>query len=283
MNKKPYRKELYIGILHALLLAGVLLWITTFGVRKKVDILFLGDSIVGRNRTETSIPALLGKGLGKEVFNGAFGGSSLAINSTGKATYMENSISLATLVDAIASGDFTIQESDLSSSRDRVVQNEDFLSVLKQLKKIDPSALQAVIIEHGVNDYNGERPLDNAEDPYDIGSFGGALRYSIETLQQTNPNMQIILVSPIYCYFSWDDEDCLSRDYGYGTMEAYVKLEKEIAEGYGICFLDLLHNLPIDRDSVYLYTTDGMHLTDEGCALYGKYLITEFQKRNILP
>ncbi len=278
MKKRPYRKEFYSGITMTVLLLGIILWIGSLKKQQDVDILFLGDSIIGRNRTETSIPSIVGQTLGKTVYNGAFGGSSLSAGDKKQASYTENSISMAILADALYSGDFSAQESDLVSSRDRVVQNEDFVAVLKGLKKVKTDHVSTIILEHGVNDYNGQRPLDNEQDPYDIHTFGGALRYSLETLSLACPNAQIVLLSPIYCYFSWEDEDCMSRDYGYGTMEAYVDLEREIASAYDVRFIDLLHGLPINAETVHLYTSDGMHLTDEGCKLYGDYLAQQLKE-----
>ncbi|MCR5033311.1 MAG: SGNH/GDSL hydrolase family protein [Lachnospiraceae bacterium] len=278
MKKKPYRKEFYSGITVTILLLGLILWMGSLKKQQDVDILLFGDSVIGINHTSVKIPELLEQKLGKTVYNAAFGGSSLSAGTTKSASYTEESISFVHLAEALCAGDFSTQESDLASSRDRVVNNENFLKILRGLKTVDLSQVSVIVIEHGVNDFNSERPLDNLENPYDICSFGGALRYSIEILQKNYPNIQIVLVSPAYFYLQKTDMDCYSIDYGYGTMEAYVDLEKEIAEVYGLPFIDMLHSLPIHLENIYVYTEDGMHLTEEGFKLYGDYLAQQLKE-----
>ena len=43
----------------------------------QAQVLFLGDSIIGQYRDETSIPALVGRQMGVAVVNGDFGGTTM--------------------------------------------------------------------------------------------------------------------------------------------------------------------------------------------------------------
>lgn len=274
INRKSI--AIWIGTALATILLLLLFLLLFHRADKNYDIVILGDSIIGKNRTETSVSNVMQQRLGKTVFNGAFGGSCMSIGNTElRDSYQEDSLNMAMLVDGICYQDFSVQKSDVIANR---FQTEHFEEIIQDLSEIDFHQVDTVIIEHGTNDYNGARPIDNPENPYDIYTFAGALRYTLETFQKEYPELEIILVTPSYCWLYTTKEDCLERDFGYGTIENYVEIEKQIAKEYQIPVIDSLHGLGINKDNIADYETDGLHLNDAGCILLGNFLADELEK-----
>lgn len=268
-------KKVCVGI--AALLTGTLLLFTYIqvygGKKEEYRIVCLGDSIIGNVRDETSVTSVMEDILGEPVANGAFGGSCMSLANTGyRSTFYEDSINMAELAESISGKDFTSQFMDIDANHFAL---DYFKECLVDLSKIDYSKTEILFIEHGTNDYNSGRPLDNPGDPYDVFTFGGALRYSIERLKEAYPTMEIVLVTPTYCYFldGYDRaEDCLTSDFGYGPLENYVNLELEIGREYGLDVIDNYHNIGIDELTIDEYADDGIHLNKKGRRLLAETL-----------
>lgn len=244
----------------------------------------IGDSIIGNTRDETSVTTVMENRLGYKVYNGAFGGTCASkSNIENRPTFYEDSINLCELAEAISYQDFGVQLFDIDSNNFKL---DYFSQVLRDLSKIDFDQVEILFIEHGINDYNAGRPLDNPENPYDVFTFGGALRYSIEQLQQSYPDLHIVLTTPLYCYFQKDGErlgDSITSDFGYGPLENYVNLEIQIAREYGIGLLDNFHELGINESNMEEYAEDGIHLNELGRKVLGeamaKYVESYFTEK----
>lgn len=229
-------------------------------------ILFLGDSIVGNVRDETSITSLLEQGLGVSIYNGAFGGSTMAKREAlDQAASMANCISMTELAASIAAKDFSVQNAGITAC----AVMEYFPEAAYGFSEIDLKGVEVIFLEHGANDYQTGVPLDNPEDPMDIYTFGGALRYVLQTLRESQPDTKIVLCTPTFIWYVHDRTDCIKREFGYGGLEAYVDLEIEIAAEYGVDVIDNYHDSGIGgADAAFeewpLYTEDGLHLNERG-------------------
>lgn len=243
------------------------------GKQEEYRIICLGDSILGNVRDETSVTSVMESILEEPVANGAFGGTCASLsNTTRRPTFYEDSLNLAKLADAIACRDFRVQLYDISSNQFGLSYFEE---VLAELSQVDFSKAEIVFIEHGINDFSAGRPLDNAENPLDPYTYGGALRYSIEKLQEEYSQLQIVLVTPLYCYFQENGQRALdseTSDFGYGGLGNYVELELGIAEEYGLDVIDNFHNMGINSENVDEYTEDGIHLNEKGRRLLAETL-----------
>lgn len=243
-------------------------------------IVCLGDSIIGNVRDETSVTSVMETLLGEPVVNGAFGGTCAAIGNTEyRATFYEDSINLAMLADAIAYKDFDVQIYDITSNNFRL---DYFEPTIRELAEVDFDKVEIVFIEHGINDFSAGRPIDNEDNPYDVYTYAGALRYSIEKLQSAYPNLKIVLVTPLYCYFRVNGERALdseTSDFGYGPLKNYVEVELQIAEEYGLDCIDNFHNLGINSENIDEYAEDGIHLNEKGRALLANAL-ADYVKNN---
>ncbi len=258
------KKNRYLGM-SALLFLAILAF---FGMvdklqKKEYGIICLGDSIVGNVRDDTSITAILEEELGVPVYNGAFGGTSAAAqNQEERAAVAMDSISLTELADGICYEDFSVPNASINSW----VSMDYFPEGAYGFNRVDFDREAVLIIEHGVNDYQLGMPLDNAEDPYDVYTFGGALRYTLRELQEKRPNLRILLCTPTYCWFLADRVSCEERDLGGGYLEDYVNLELEIAKEFHVEILDNYHESGIGGsfEDWEKYTTDGLHLNEAG-------------------
>lgn len=233
----------------------------------QAEVLFLGDSIVGQSRDDTSIPALTAQQLGITVVNGAFGGTTMSLqNRENRDAYYHDGLSFSQLARAVAAQDFGVQQT--IRTKDYVTMH--FKDVVDELDTVDYSSVKTVVITYGMNDYTTGSPISNPLDPEDPGTMEGAMRTGIRFLRQAYPNLRIIFMSPTYCWFvntsGITDETCETNDYGGGCMEDYVEAQRRVALECGVEFLDLYHDFypHVEYGDWKLYTEDGMHPNEAG-------------------
>ncbi len=235
----------------------------SFGSGKEVySVVCLGDSIIGNVRDDSSIPGVLEGLTGKTVLNGGFGGMTLGcVNGQRRGDVNRDGLSLVGITESVLREDFSWQKASLEDSFVMDYCQE----TIRDFEQTSWDDVEVFVIEYGVNDYMMGMPLDNEEQPYDIYTFGGALRYSLKLLTEQYGDKKIILCTPTFCWFLEREEDCRVAN-GYGTLEDYVELEKEIAKEFGIEVLDNYHESGIgpENESPLSYTEDGVHLNEEG-------------------
>lgn len=282
MKKKTKILTICIFLLFILsLLLSVILY-EKWGKGQAYRIVCLGDSILGNVRDDTSVTSVMESELGFPVFNGCFGGTCASFSEMrGRETDYEDSMSLVAISEAILHKDYAVQSFDLGGNRFSLPY---FVEAWKPFKNVAFEEAEIVFIEHGVNDYSAGRPIKNETDPYDPATYTGALRIGIENVKKACPNATIVLVTPTFCrFFAFDGSpagDCTNRDFGYGYLEDYVKAQIEVAEQYGLPYIDDYHTLGIDAGNVDALTVDGIHLNEEGRSLLASRL-AEFVKTNL--
>ena len=238
------------------------------------DIVFFGDSLIGNVKDDTAIPVLLSKNMDAKILNAAFGGSCIAsVNSMHKATVLGDSVNLCSLVDAIVRNDFIYQRSDVVTSHMVLPY---FLGRVNELAAVDFNQVDTILIEQGTNDYNSGVPLEDENDSFNVETYGGALRYTLSTLQTNYPNSRIVLITPTYCYFLDENDnklkDCHETDFGYGVLDDYVALELQIAREYNVEVIDMFQESPIQEDTMDIYSSDGLHFDENGRRLLAQIL-----------
>ena len=282
MGQKLNREKIICG-LTAFLLLGLLAAATLRDrsdrlERRQVQIVALGDSIFGLVRDETSIPAQVEALTGMTVFNGAFGGTCISrIDEERRLDIASDSLSLVGLTKAVAGEDFGVQH----SMKHRVSGTEHFEETVDELEKIDFSAVELVLIMHGLNDFYSGVPIRNEKDIYDEYTFTGALRSAIEFLRQTNPGMRIVLVTPTYSWYLIGGQTCEEYNRGVGVQEDYINAEMELAKELGIEVIDAYHDVyPHEKwEDWELYTVDGFHPNESGRELLSG-IIAEYLKQS---
>lgn len=242
------------------------------GTLKGKTIVNFGDSIFGKARPPEDISTHLANCTGATVHNCGFGGCRMATHSL--PNYAP--FSMFALSNAITSGDFSAQEAAVSATSGEVVSSY-FADALALLKSIDFSKVDIITIAYGTNDFAAEIALDNESNLYDTSKYGGALRYSIETILSAFPNIRIFLCSQIYRFWMADgvfSEDSDSRTYGGQKLTDFVAKTKEIANEYHLPFIDNYYELGLNKfnRTVYFPATDGTHPNNTGRELIAKHI-----------
>lgn len=261
------------------LMAGVLVFFCLFDTlinklpwtKEYYPIVVLGDSVIGNVADGEGVVAYLEQNLGIPVLKGAFGGTCASYDVQTVYPYsIGQQLSLVKLSEAIANQDFSVQKSLITYGENyyyTMYQTANYFpDTIEALSRVDFNQVKYLIIEHGTNDYNQGKQLDNPEDPYDMETYGGALRYSIELLQKHYPDMQIVFITPTWCYIMVDGKKmhCDEVDFGGGYLEEYVNMELKIAQDYGLLVLDNYQDFAINQETEEQYFVDGLHLNQKG-------------------
>ncbi len=266
MKNRLQIKTVIYGLISIALFGALLLF--TFPLRKvektySPGIVMFGDSIFGQVRDETAVSGYLAELSGREVFNGALGGTCASrIEREGRLAYTKDSLSFVLLSRAAAMDDFGLQQ----ITRVRENATEYFEEVIDTVEVIDFSDVDILLVLYGVNDYHDGVPLENPEDPYDEFTFTGALRSALSYWQEAYPDLRILLLTPTYSWYEYSHETCEEKDEGGGILEAYVNREIEVAEEMGVEILDLYHDFYPHEvwEDWNLYTRDGLHPNEAG-------------------
>lgn len=157
-----------------------------------------GDSIFGNFNDSTSISSYLASLSGATVYNVGFGGCRMSQHSM----YWD-AFSMYRLAEAIANNDFNYQDEAIANYSGFPSY---FSSHLETLKNIDFSKVDYITIAYGTNDYTAGIEIENPDDPEDVTTYKGALRYSLRLICEAYPNLKILVCTPMYRFWSNEDE-----------------------------------------------------------------------------
>lgn len=230
---------------------------------QEADIIVFGDSVFGEVRDGTAVPARLEVLLGRKVYNTAFGGTcATRIEKDEPLDYTRGTFSLVALAKAVEADDFGVQQSVIM----RESNTEYFEEVIDGLEKLDFSKVDIFLIQQGLNDYQVGVPVDDPDNPYDEHTFLGALRVAVNSLKKASPEARIVIVTPLYTWYTATGVTCETADYGGGILEDYVNAEISLARELGIEVIDVYHDLfPHTKwEDWEVYSRDGMHPNEAG-------------------
>lgn len=270
-NRRKWDKSIILYGIAAILLFGVLFTATYRDRENRQDkstvrIVMMGDSILGECRDETSVSSQLSELLGEPVFNGALGGTCMGrVDTERRLAYTKDCLSMQAFSQSIVTGDFGVQQ----TVRSREAATGYFEETINELEQIDFASVELLIIGHGINDYHAGMPIYDEEAPRDVYTFAGALRSTIETLQNKYPNLRILLLTSTYSWYPYNDGyelTCETYNLGGGLLEDYVSAEIGVAEIMGVEVIDLYHDFyPHEQWSDWeIYTRDGLHPNEAG-------------------
>ena len=236
-------------------------------LKEKVIVNF-GDSIFGNSKYPYDISTMLAEITGATVHNCGFGGCRMATHSTGY-----NDFSMYSLANAIVAGDFSVQEASASS-----VSIQNVADRVALLKTLDFNNVDIITIAYGTNDFTGGKPLDSETNVLDTTTFGGALRYSIETLLTAFPHLKIFVCTPTWRFWLTDGAYDYNSDTYTNSMNNkltdFVEKTKEICKEYHIPCIDNYYELGFNKfnRSRYFSATDGTHPIKEGRRLMAEHI-----------
>jgi len=254
---------------------------------KGKTIVNFGDSIFGNYRYPNDISTEISRLTDATVHNCGFGGCRMAKHTIANF----DAFSMKSLVSAIVSNDFSIQDAAIESGK--IAETEGtgklpsyFENTLALLKSIDFTDVDIITIAYGTNDFAGNIVIDDETNLYNTDCFAGALRYSIETLLNTYPHLKIFICSQTYRFWAdkendyafINDSDTRTRNDGK-MLTDFVEKTKEVAVEYRLPYIDNYYSLGMNKfnRSIYFSKTDGTHPL-----LTGRRLIAEHIASNLV-
>ncbi len=229
----------------------------------RLQIVFLGDSILDGYRNETGIAYLTGVYCDADVYNLAMGGTTAALVTYESAVYEEwSSRCLQGVVHAICGN---VDAKILDGYR----AGEVFATC-------DFSKTDYFVIEYGMNDFLSGIPLNDSEDTFDEYTYVGALRIAIQKLRESFPEATIVLCSPNYAQFWGKDGSYLGDgnmvSNGGGKLVEYYRVCGNVSADMNTLFLNAYEGIGLDAYSADEYLEDGIHLSKKGRRKYAEKL-----------
>ncbi len=223
-------------------------------------VVIFGDSIIAYKQDETSVANMIIARTGMDVFDLSFGGTQMALNADMVTLgNKKNYLSMYSIAQALYSGDFSLQEAYTPAD----ITTEYFLDRIEQLKTLDLTETDIVIIEQCLNDYHSCIPITS--DDGSEYSYTGALTAVVTYIRSINPDIRIIILSPT---MKWTEDGSKAGeiDYGSGTLNLYLDAQRRTAEQLGVEYVDMTDIYDAEYVNElgevitgYGYTVDGTH------------------------
>lgn len=218
------------------------------------SIVFFGESVMAYHTGSLSIPGVVGGLTGAETYNCGEGG----IPAT------ENPLTFLTFNSMVT----RLLERDVTGL------NEDcnFVKGLTEYMQADHEGKKrCFVVAFGLNDYFGGHVVENPEDKYDAGTYAGALRTGIRTLQDADPDAEILLLTPTYTMlFSGGTE---KQSENGGRLTDYVEATLRVAGEMNVYCLDNYGESGINAETQEKYLSDGCHPNEAGSFLLGNCIL----------
>ena len=221
-----------------------------------MDIIFLGDSIIGNYTDSLSIPEVVKGMTGANVYNCGYGGRCAALGP-------EDDLSVSMIVEGIVNGDIS------GFPEDRQV----YLGSKEFLERQDTNRQLMFVIHYGFNDYSKGYPLktENEEDEY---SYSGAMRLAVRRLKEAYPDADILILVPGFASFF----DCGEQIMGQGNkLEAYREEARALAKELEVDCLDLAEMMPTNEENQAMYLEDAVHFNERGRYMVGQLIALQIQ------
>lgn len=229
----------------------------------ELTILCLGNNPFSDERGENGLAARIADKTDAKVYNCAFPDSSVACKySAYNPSYTRDHFNLYYVVSFLEQKQFTAIESIAKDEPD-----PKYLEAVEELKTVDMSKVDVVLIMYDSTDYNIGTPSDNPNNPDDILAFTGGLKASLDKIKANWPYIRIFVMSPTYAQYkdeNGDLHDGNTYDLGNGDIAHYVQKELDaVAASGGVSFIDNYIGT-INQDNYEEFMIDEMHYNDAG-------------------
>lgn len=236
-----------------------------------MQIVFMGDDILDRDRENDSVAALISDACNARVYN-------MAIDGTTAAVLPNESTSLETWQSRGLLGVVHAMIGDISTDI------FDGYKAGEILEECNFSETDYFVIEYGINDFlSGQIPQSIYLADGDVlnmsivRTYVGALETAVDLLQDHFPDAKILLIAPHFCNF-FDGKafigDSYSLNYGYGTLIDFARVSEYVdaldKEGI-VIYYNTMKDSGIDAYTADKYLEDGVHLSGEGRRAYADH------------
>lgn len=230
-------------------------------VGKKV--VCFGDSLFGQTRDETSALYHTAQITGADLCNVGFGGTSAA--KVGSGAFAQ--FSLPALTDAIISGTWTLQDSNVSAATG---WNEQ----LPKLKGINFSAVDIIVLHYGTNDFMSAYTLEGTA----VSTVCGGLRYSIEKILAKYPQIKFFISVPCFRYWgsagAYTYPDTYTNSNG-AKLTDFVEGIRKVAAEYNFPVIDSFYGMGVNKFNAAHYLADQTHHSVAGRKLFGEFIAAQ--------
>lgn len=207
------------------------------------EIVFIGDSILGINTGTLSFEGIISAFSGASVFNCAQGGTCAALSAPELLCFPQ-------MTAEFLSGE--------PSAPDMVYGQ----GILKYASADHTGKKLCFLINFGLNDYFNGLPLENTADPYDIGSYTGAMRTAVTNLQKAFPDALYIVMGPGQIIRFQEGTELIN---GVNPLADYSAAAAALAGELDAAYLDLYHEFPgADEGLADVLLRDGIHYNEHG-------------------
>lgn len=179
------------------------------------------------------------------VFNGAKGGETAVYGQISPTWKTESVFSLYKISESIKTGNWSEQ----------IAQNQDKGNLLNS---IDFNNIDYLFILIGTNDWR-RNPKIGTDDSTDLTTFKGAMNVILDNILSTYPNINVVLLSPLY-RAEFGDSDTVPNENGTYLYEV-ANAMGDIAKKYHLPFFNLYYEGGINKYNHQIYLSDKTHPT----------------------
>ena len=233
-------------------------------------IVMLGDSIVGNYDGPGSIPYYVAEMTKANVYNCAFGGSSMGSDTTSPDPYLEP-FNGWKIIQAITTGDYSDMQDVIDNDPTYQHIRDNFQTHLDTLENMDWTTVDMITLSYGTNDWGTGVVLDDPENPYNTDTFTGAIRTALQTLWSVYPNIKVMMFGVIWRGITISGGVVIgdSDDGRHGRqwyLKEYEDAAKDTCQEYHVPFVPMYDFTCFNRYtwSAYFPATDGTHPTASG-------------------
>lgn len=233
-------------------------------------ILCLGNGAFADDRGEDGLASIIAKEADAVTYDCSFAGSCISMkNAAYDASYPMDAYSLYQVVNALTTGDFSLQEQVLAASESKAAQEP-----LEKLKNLDMSKVDVLTIMYDISDYISLRPVYDPNNDYNLVTCYGAMNAAIKQFQEAYPYVRVVVLSIPYGEFDDGTGNMIdgdTTDFGNGTLVDYLLAEIDAAMHNGASVLDNYYGTIMEsRKEEYL--TEGFHMNKAGRTAVAKRL-----------
>lgn len=234
-----------------------------------LTILAFGNSPLADDRdSENGLANMIARQAGANVINCAVSGSYLAAQAPYFNADTAAPMDVYTFYWLCATAIGVDMDKHFSSAAEALGEDipSDAAEVYDNLKSVDMSTVDAILIMYDASDYMMGNPTYNPQNLTDIMCFSGNLEAGIELIQNYYPNIRIIIMSPTYAYAVDNNGKYVSSEklsYGEAYLSDYHAGQYFTSLSRNVTFVDNLYGTFTEEDADE-YLSDNLHLNAKG-------------------
>ena len=241
----------------------------------KMNMVFLGDSMLDNFRDSTGIAYLVGTAFDANIYNLGVGGMAASCSRTTTAFGDSEFTDFCGITIAkIIAGKIDVNVLPDCTAKTILTQHMDEIR-----------AADVIFVEYGINDFLSGREQNNPDDHNDYRTYQGALISIFNSLKEACPNAKIVMCAPSYVEFYRDNGEYIGNSYtlnnGLGTEEDFGRKAEYVTGKFENTWFYPLADQGIDLDNSYETMLDDVHLNERGRAIYSENLIRFVESNEI--